>query len=629
MLSMTVAPVPTEGDFSLTSGTLRHLPLVREAIDKLGIAEVIGGLLPRKPRMVVSDAECVTLMILNVLHGRVALYHMADWLAGTDAAVLLGPDCPLDAISDTRLAETLDRIFELGTDEVLSAVVERYLASGLSPSAYAVHQDTTTIKLYGAYGLSEQSGAEEAQAGGGEAEVEADGAPDSAGPGQGSRDEQPVPPVPRRGYSKDHRPDLLQLVYGLSVQGAIGIPLCVSILDGNTSDPVANRFHIDRLSGLLPPMDEVTLVADCKLCDAATLGQVLDANFHFVTLVPRTFTVREALVEQVRLADDELPVLATASQRRQSDPERHYRGRSFQQTFSVHDSKTDQRVERSMRFLVVDSPGLAEREEGAILSKVDKERQRIDAAGKRLLKQDFACKDDAERAVGQALPDTFDFHDATAQVEEVQLPEKRERAGRPRKGEEAPTRRAWKVVSIDVRAREDVIARARFHARHFVLITDHLDVEAWPDARILSTYREQHIVEGHTGFRWLKGPAAVAPAFIKTRRRIAALGLFLIVALMVRNYFEWAVRSAMAKADVALPNLNNQPTKRPSAENVFYYFRDLRVARILVGNRVLHTELQGMRPEGEAVLRLLGWSVEIFTRMREKIGEGVPAKAGM
>ena len=47
MLSMTVAPVPTESEFSLSSGTLRHLPLVREAIDKLGIAEVIGGLLPR------------------------------------------------------------------------------------------------------------------------------------------------------------------------------------------------------------------------------------------------------------------------------------------------------------------------------------------------------------------------------------------------------------------------------------------------------------------------------------------------------------------------------------------------------------------------------------------------------
>jgi len=121
----------------------------------------------------------------------------------------------------------------------------------------------------------------------------------------------------------------------------------------------------------------------------------------------------------------------------------------------------------------------------------------------------------------------------------------------------------------------------------------------------------------------------VAPVFLKTSRRIAALCLVLILALMVRNYFEWAVRSAMAKADVALPNLNNQPTKRPSAENIFYYFRDLRVARILVGNRVLHTELQGMRPVGVEVLRLLGWSVEIFTRVREKIGECVPEEAGM
>ena len=36
--------------------------------------------------MKATDANCVSLMILNILHGRVALYKMADWLAGTNAA---------------------------------------------------------------------------------------------------------------------------------------------------------------------------------------------------------------------------------------------------------------------------------------------------------------------------------------------------------------------------------------------------------------------------------------------------------------------------------------------------------------------------------------------------------------
>lgn len=123
MLTDTLAALSTQGPISLSPATLQHLPLVREAISELGIDRVLDEVLPPDPRMKVTDADCVALMILNVLHGRVALYHMADWLSGTDAAVLLGPDCPAASFTDTRLAETLDRIFEAGTDDVLSAVV--------------------------------------------------------------------------------------------------------------------------------------------------------------------------------------------------------------------------------------------------------------------------------------------------------------------------------------------------------------------------------------------------------------------------------------------------------------------------------------------------------------------------
>ena len=53
---------------------LRHLPLVREAIDQRGIHSTIDRLLPFDSRMTVSDADCATLIIMNILHGRVALY---------------------------------------------------------------------------------------------------------------------------------------------------------------------------------------------------------------------------------------------------------------------------------------------------------------------------------------------------------------------------------------------------------------------------------------------------------------------------------------------------------------------------------------------------------------------------
>ena len=79
---------------------------------------------------------------------------------------------------------------------------------------------------------------------------------------------------------------------------------------------------------------------------------------------------------------------------------------------------------------------------------------------------------------------------------------------------------------------DQAVAQARRRASCFVLITD-WSTEEWDDERVLSEYRYQSLIEGRTGFRWLKGPAAVAPVFQDTPSRLRALGFVFMVALMV------------------------------------------------------------------------------------------------
>ena len=138
---------------------------------------------------------------------------------------------------------------------------------------------------------------------------------------------------------------------------------------------------------------------------------------------------------------------------------------------------------------------------------------------------------------------------------------KRASRGRPPKEAVAPTETVW-VVSVDVELDSDAVARARRHASCFPLITDHLDTAGWDDARILAEYRHQGVVEGNTGFRWLKGPAAVSPMFLKTPTRMRALGLVMVLALMVRNLWQYRMRSA---ARAAGEKITHPFTKRPVA----------------------------------------------------------------
>ena len=87
-------------DLDLQTRHLGHLPLIRALIAKLGIDEVLNDLLPKDPRSRVSDADCVAAMILNILSGRCALYSMPEFFEHVDTEVVLGSNCPADALND-------------------------------------------------------------------------------------------------------------------------------------------------------------------------------------------------------------------------------------------------------------------------------------------------------------------------------------------------------------------------------------------------------------------------------------------------------------------------------------------------------------------------------------------------
>ena len=576
---------PTAGSLPpnalLQPAAVRHLPVVREVLDRLGITSTLNRLFPKDGRMGVSDADCISLMILNILHGRVALYKMNEWLAGTDVEVVLGQDCPPDAFYDDRLAGTLDRVARHGIDDVLSEVVVGYLRSDACPTEYQAHTDFTTVTLYGAYQVEPRFGA----------------------------------PRPDYGHSKDHRPDLKQLVYGMTLQGAVGVPMCVSFLDGNTADQKANRFHIEQLAGLLPPEHDVTLVHDCKLFDPDSIGHVLDADFHFLTLVPRSYALRRELVEQAVAEHTPLPELVRDPGRTRRHPDHVYRGWSTTRPFSIRGPDTGEQT-RDLRFLVVESSQLALAFETGLQDMLDRDRVRYEKVIGKLARRTFECDKDAEAAVS-GLP-TPRYHQAlVAVVEEAQtLP--RPRRGRPRKGEAAPTATVYRVKLVSMEVDEQLVDQARLHARHFLLATDHLDEQAWPDTRILAEYRHQHIIEGNTGFRWLKGPAAVAPMFLKTPHRIAALGLVFILALMVRNSIQWTLRSQLRETDHTLPNMNDQPTQQPTTESAFRLFAHVAVVLVVDGDIVVRRIIHGVTNHVREVLALLNMPVEVLTRPRKK-----------
>lgn len=461
---------------------------------------------------------------------------MEEWLAGVDTGLLLWEGCPAEFFNDDRLGDTLDRLFRKGTDSVFGAVVERFLSTRPAQEEYLVPPDTTTLSLQGAY-VDDYRNREIAERA----------------------------PRPTRGHSKDLRPDLLQLVYCMSLHGPTGVPLAASMLNGNTSDHHANRLQIDKLAELLPPAHEVTLVADCKFVDTTTLGWDRRSGFNYVSLLPRTFALRTELVEEVRLAGLPLDEVGRYSGRTLADPEKVCAAQSCERAIDVTNDETGEVEAIPHGLVVVRSSSGQARFDAALPNTLATEQKALLRAAKEVGKQDFPCEADA-RAARDLLAQEAPLHIVDVRVVHNHERAKRKGPGRPRNDERVDVYETWRVVVAGLAVDEAAVSRPRFHASHFVLVSSRVGNDAWTAKRVFEAYRAQQTIEGHTGFRWVKDAAAIAPVFLKLPHRIAALGMVFLLALMVRNWIEGTLRAELARRDEALPDMNDRMTPRPSAE---------------------------------------------------------------
>ncbi|ETX03898.1 DUF4277 domain-containing protein [Candidatus Entotheonella palauensis] len=158
---------------------LRHnLPLVLGVLRQLGVAPLIDSIIPPHPEHIVSAGRAVEALVLAILDGHHALYKVGRRLDERGMLPLLQPGLEPHSLHDTRLGQTLDALFGANLHQVFSAIALRALETYQVETPW-IHQDTTTIGLYGAY----EDGADE---------------------GKGPR--------PANGYSKDGRGDLKQVM---------------------------------------------------------------------------------------------------------------------------------------------------------------------------------------------------------------------------------------------------------------------------------------------------------------------------------------------------------------------------------------------------------------------------------
>ena len=204
---------------------LDHLGLVAALCQELGIARMIDALLPKTPPFKVSHGEALVAMIVNGLGFHSSTLHMfPQFFANKPVERLIGPGICADDLNDDVLGRCLDALFEADVS-ALYQVMAAQVVERLGLKSTAVHLDITSFHVDGAYDC-------------------ADG--DLVGKLQLVR-----------GYSRDHRPELNQVILELICENQAGLPVYMQALSGNSNDTKAFAQTVRRHLSSLKAAQEI------------------------------------------------------------------------------------------------------------------------------------------------------------------------------------------------------------------------------------------------------------------------------------------------------------------------------------------------------------------------------------
>ena len=493
----------------MESKGLNHLGIVSGMIDQLGLVEGIDSRLKQEMRdRHVSIGVGVKAMLINGLgFSQRTLYLVSNYFDNLPVELLLGPGISSNHLNDSVLGRILDEIHEYGCTKLYSELTPQICKSlNLTPSELCM--DSTDFHLDGKYNS--------------ELEVE-----------EGSQVLHLT-----RGYSRDHRPDLNQVVLNLIVENQAGIVLHMEAHSGNKSDKAIFRETIrQHISQLQNAYEVADLLMDSAGYTAETIKEH-SGSIHWISRVPET-------IKEARLAIElggEMQELGTG-----------YRYRMMGSNYG----------EVKQRWAVIHSEEAYQKELMTFKKNYIKDSEKALSAFEKIGNQKFSCEKDAQKYLAEFSKKypIIEINDsgieATAQYKGQ---------GRPSKDAQ-PSHYSYSIKGNC----SSCIDRFRTLAQHkgkFIIATNNLDIDKTPDDQLLAKYKSLSKVE--RGFRFLKDPQFVAASFfVKKPERVEALLFIMTLCLSVYAAIEYQVRQELIKTNQTLPNQLNKQVKNPTARWIF------------------------------------------------------------
>lgn len=494
--------------------TLAHHGICAGYIDKLKLVERIDARLPisKEKGAILTHGQRVKAMIINGLgFTQSPIYLTPNFFKNLPLEQLFTKGIKAEHFNDDALGRTLDAIYKYGATALFAEIANEISLERMpKQNKVQLHIDTSSLKVSGDYDLE-------------------DNYPDDN-----------KPPLPKYGHSKDHRPDLKQLVLSLTVSGPASLPIWFEGIDGNSQDK--SNFHdtlakINEFQRALQDAPDFLVVADSALY---VNGKLKEAYYDWVTRVPENIKYAKELVktDHDKLAWNPLD-------------------NGYQYVWIGHEDR-----EMKQHWAMFYSEQAYKKETETLNKRIEKALIAAQKSSKKLSKQQFACEIDAQQAIDK-FEKSLKYHVISS---EIIITTKFSSRGRPSKTEKPSISTFQTQIELIDSTEKQQPHRNRLG--RFILATNQLDDSEIDACSLLSTYKEQQNVE--RGFRFIKDPQFhLNGIFLKKPERINSLMMIMTLCLMVYNIGQYEVREALKEQGETVKNQSNKATKTPTLRWLF------------------------------------------------------------
>lgn len=531
-----------EKNLNLRSFRIGCNPIIDVFVRKIGLTHILSKVLGN------SDyAEAIIILMKNILIDRNALYAIKEWARQYHLTLSDGSE-----IGDDRLGRALERLYDADR-ATLQTQISLEVVKIFKLNTDQIHSDTTSVSVTGNYNSQDTKALQL-----------------------------------KRGHSKDHRPDLKQLIYSLCVTRDGAVPIHFKTYDGNRTDDTIQWETWNSIRSLFQTPSFV-FVGDSKLCVEKTLRKIDKEHGSFVTVVPRT----RSEVSDFSKALNQGDVRWECILRRKS-------ARNSAEFESFECAKGIYQLREGFRLYWFRSSQKRKRD-------FEERKERINRAWNRLESLDLSRlrgpkTEKSLRSRIDLILRRFRVEDWLQVDIKMDSDEKFKAMTRGKPTAETSYRRiVKKTPRLNIKKKVENISKSELMDGIFPLATNTKESAL----ETLKIYKYQPKIEKRHAT--LKNTLDVAPIWLKKNTRIEALMFVEYLAQMIAALIEREMREQMKKKKIkllaSLPE--GRPSQTPTFEQLLRLFEQSQKHELLQNKKIIKTFQENLLPVQAQILELL------------------------